>query len=394
MKLVINMKIAGIIVEYNPLHNGHLHHIMETRRLSECDCLIAVMSGNFTQRGEPAIYDKFLRTKMALYNHVDLVVEIPYILTVQNADVFAYASVDLLNHLGVDEIYFGSESGDVKLLEELSEVIVSDEYNLAIKKYLKDGDSYPTASNNAMNDIYPNTEYSKPNNILGIQYLISRNKINKNIKIKTIKRIYNDYHDTLLNNSHIQSASAIRKLIKDDDFDNYPYKEFIPENVFELIKDKAYNDIELFYNELKYRLNSVKKDELSQILSIDEGIESWFIKHRDFPNVEFLINSLLTRRYTNSKIKRSLMHILLNTKKSELTTFDVPYVRVLGMNNKGRSHLSNIKKEIKVPLITNVSSNIHPYLELDLLTSRIYSLGDSSDLMKEELKPVIFLRFD
>ena len=131
------MKTVGIIVEYNPLHNGHLYHIEETRRLSGCDTLICVMSGNFTQRGEPAIIDKFTRTKMAINNGVDLVIELPFVFTVQNADIFAQTSVSILNHLDVDEVYFGSETGDIGALHKLGDVLKSETYNNLVKAYSK-----------------------------------------------------------------------------------------------------------------------------------------------------------------------------------------------------------------------------------------------------------------
>lgn len=381
------MKVAGIIVEYNPLHNGHLYHILKTKELSKCDVLIAVMSGNFTQRGEPAIVDKFTRTKFALDNHVDLVIEIPYVFTVQNADIFAYSSVSILNHLGVDEIYFGSESGSIEELTDLSNLLSSDQYNEIVKAKIKEGFSYPTSSDFAVKSLSKTKIYDMPNNILGIQYISAAKKLNSSITLKTINRIKNNYHDTDLNQSDIQSATAIRKLA----FNNKDYSSFLPKSVFDKLSSRKAINFNMFTDILKYNIKSMTSDDLFKIFSMDEGIENWILKTKDFKDVDELISNLLTKRYTNSKIKRSLIHILLNLKKTDLTTFEVPYIRVLGMNDTGRAHLSDIKKDLTIPLLTKISKDIHPYLELDLRASKVYSLVSDIDVYKEEFKPVIYL---
>lgn len=384
------MKVAGIIVEYNPLHNGHLYHILKTRELSKCDVLIAVTSGNFTQRGEPAIVDKFTRAKLALENHVDLVIEIPYVLTVQNADVFAYSAVSILNHLLVDEIYFGSESGKIEDLSMLSDLLDSEAYNKLVKENMSEGFSYPTASDYAVRELTDTNLYDMPNNILGIQYIRAVKKLKSNIVLKTIKRISNDYHDTEVNSSSIQSATAIRKLM----FENKDISRFVPKNVNSQLKNRKPINFNLFTDILKYKLKSMTSEELNLIFSMEEGIENWILKTKDFENVDSLIKNLLTRRYTNSKIKRSLTHILLNLKKTDMTSLEVPYLRVLGMNDDGRLHLNAIKKTLKVPLITKISNKKHPYLELDIRASKIYSLVSDLDVYRLEFNPVIYLHND
>ncbi|MFK5883456.1 MAG: nucleotidyltransferase [Candidatus Izemoplasma sp.] len=384
------MKVAGIIVEYNPLHNGHLHHILKTRELSKCDILIAVTSGNFTQRGEPAIIDKFTRTKFALLNHVDLVVEIPYVLTVQNANIFALSAVSILNHLLVDEIYFGSESGSIEELTKLSDILDSDKYNELVKENMGEGYSFPTASDYAVRELTDTDLYSKPNNILGIQYISAVKKLKSNIILKTIERINSDYHDTKLNHSNIQSATAIRKLIvNNDDFSKY-----VPKDVFTELSNRKPVLFNQFTDILKYKLKSMTSNDLNQIFSMEEGIENWILKTKDFSSVDELIQNLLTRRYTNSKIKRSLTHILLNLRKDEVKSLTVPYIRVLGMNDTGRSHLNKIKKELTIPLVTKILKNKHPYLELDLRASKIYSLYSDKDVYKMEFEPVIYKHND
>jgi len=384
------MKVAGIIVEYNPLHNGHLHHILETRRLSNCDYLIAVMSGNFTQRGEPAMIDKFTRTKMALANHVDLVIELPFVFSVQSADIFAYTAVSILNHLRVDELYFGSESGNIDELFYLSDILDSEEYNELVKKYSKEGNSYPTSSDMAVKKLTDSKIYDLPNNILGIHYIRAIKKLNSEMKVKTIIRIETNYYDEFTKGKDIQSASAIRKMMKNDE----DIKRFVPSNVSELLDNRKIIDLEMFRDSLKYKILSATKKDLKAIFNISEGFENRIKKVRDFSSVEDLIAKIITRRYTNSKIRRSLIHILCNTERSIVNSFEVPYLRILGMNKKGQSYLNTIKKDLSIPLISKITESKHPYLEMELKASKIYSMASDIDVFKEELMPPILLHFD
>ena len=384
------MKTVGIIVEYNPLHNGHLHHINETKRLSGCDVLVCVMSGNFTQRGEPALIDKFTRTKMALNNGVDLVIELPFVFSVQSADVFSYTSVALLHHIGVDEIYFGSESGDISKLEELADVISSKPYNDLLKLILNQGNSYPTASDMAMKELHPQSDYDLPNNILGIQYITAVRKLNSKIKLFTIPRLSTGYYSEETRNTNIQSATAIRKLL----LNNSSIRNYVPKDVYELLENRKIIHLDLFSDQMKYIISSSKKEDLVQIFNMTEGIDNRILKTRSFESVSDLVNQLLTRRYTNSKIKRNLIHILCNTKANLIDSFEIPYIRILGMNNTGKGYLNTIKKDMTVPLITKIKEKKHPYLEHEIHVSKIYQLVSDIDVFKEEFKPVIYLRFD
>jgi len=379
------MKVAGIIVEYNPLHNGHVHHIKETRRLSKCDSLVCVMSGNFTQRGEPAILDKFTRTKLALENGVDLVIELPFVFTVQNADIFAYTSVSILNHLGVDEIYFGSETGDINELSKLGDIMSSESYNHLVKKYLKDGNSYPTSSDLAMKDLYPSESFALPNNILGIQYILAGKKLNSMMKFHTIPRVSTNYYDEINEGTTIQSASAIRKLVTNKG----QFRSFVPDNVALALQKNKTVSYEDFYSQIKYIIKSSTNDDLKAIFNINEGFENRVLKIKEFDSVQDLINKLLTRRYTNSKIKRSLAHILCNTKKSLIDSFEIPYIRILGMNDNGKLILNQIKHSVEVPLIAKVKEGIHPYLDHEIRVSKVYELVSNSSISHLEFKQPI-----
>ncbi len=384
------MKVAGIIVEYNPLHNGHLHHILETRKISKCDYLIAVMSGNFTQRGEVAMIDKFTRTKMALLNHVDLVIELPFVFSVQSADIFAYTSVAILNHLKVDEIYFGSESDNIDELYLLSDILDSVEYNNLVLKYSKEGNSYPTSSNLAVSDLTDTKAYSLPNNILGIHYIRAVKKLKSNIKVCSIKRIETNYFDEFTIGKSIQSATTIRKMIKN----KKNIEEFVPENVLNLLKNRKIIDLNMFAKYLKYKIHSSTNEELKNIFNISEGFENRIKKVTDFSSVTDLISQLITKRYTNSKIRRSLIHILCNTQKKMINSFEIPYLRILGMNYNGQEYLNLIKKDLSIPLISKITDKKHPYLEMELRASKIYSMVSDVNVFKEEFKPLILMHFN
>ena len=379
------MKIVGIITEYNPLHNGHLYHIEETRRLSKCDVLICVMSGNFTQRGEPALVDKFTRTRMALESKVDMVIELPFVFSVQSANMFAYTSVSILNHMAVDEIYFGSESGDITQLTRVCDLLESDEYNGLVKVYLSEGYSFPTSSDKAVRELTNSTIYDSPNNILGIQYIKAAKKLNSSIKMKTIKRRNADYFSEIIAESNIQSATTIRKLLAE----GTDVSKYIPKKVVELLKNRKIIDISMFKDQLQYLINSSTQNDLKEIFGVTEGLENRILKCKDFKDVDDLIIQIISRRYTNSKTKRTLMHMLCNTKNELMKGFDIPYIRILGMNKVGQEYLSTIKKDIEVPIITKIKDKKHPYLEHELRASKVYSLVSDIDVFKEEFQPVI-----
>lgn len=384
--VVIKMKIAGIIVEYNPLHNGHLFHIEETRRISKCDVLVAVMSGNYTQRGEVAMIDKFTRTKMALANQVDLVVELPFVFSVQSADLFAQTAVDTLSHMGVTDIYFGSEVGDIKQLYNIADVLDSKDYNDLVQQHMAEGHSYPTSSNMAMDRVFPNDIYHAPNNILGIQYILAGRKLELPVRFHTIKRVASGYYDDLNHDTTIQSATAIRTAIQQHkNIDNY-----VPQSVLKLLQNRKFIHNELFYSYLKYKLSHVSKEELSEIFGVTEGFENRLLKCELGENLEAFIQTIISKRYTNSRIKRMLIHILINTQQSMLTDFRVPYLRILGMNDQGKKLLHMLKKETLLPIITKAREGIHPYLDLEIQASKVYSLESDMDVFKMEFEPVIY----
>ena len=385
------MKIVGLIVEYNPLHYGHIHHIEETQKILEPDVLIAVMSGNVVQRGEIAITDKFTRTKMALEAGIDLVVELPAIYTLQNADNFAKASVSILNHLGVTEICFGSENGDIASLKDMAALLDDERYHQALKEFLQKGDSFPTASNKAMESLQVDKQYDLPNNILGIQYIRSIQSINQKIRVHTIKRKASGYYDDLVSDTKIQSATSIRRLIHGVE----EYEDYVPPYVDRLLKEATTFNTKDFYPYLRYKLLNSSSDELHQIYGMDEGIEHRMMEvavHAD--TYEDFLDQVISRRYTNARLNRLFMHTLFGIQKQHLAFHDIPYIRILGMNQTGQKHLSKIKHDIHTELITNIKKEHPLLLDIDLRISKILSMDQTVDLFKAELSPPIILHID
>ena len=210
------------------------------------------------------------------------------------------------------------------------------------------------------------------------------------MKIKTIERIKTNYHDEFTEGTEIQSASAIRKLLKV----NKDIANFVPDSVNELLKDRKVIDLEMFYDYLKYKILSSSNKELGEIFGIKEGLENRIKSIKEFSSVQDLIEKTISRRYTNSKLKRSLTHILCQTNKNILDPIEIPYIRILGMNDTGKSYLNSVKKDLTIPLISKVTENIHPYLDTELKVSMIYSLVSDRDIFKEEFHPVIYVHND
>jgi predicted nucleotidyltransferase len=327
---------------------------------------------------------------MALFSQVDLVIELPFVFSVQSADIFAYGAVSLLNHLQVDEIYFGSESGSIEELTKLSKLIESPEYDALLQKHLKAGNSYPTSSDKAVRELTSSTIYDSPNNILGIQYISAIKKCKSPIVLKTIKRTSTNYHDALTSGTNVQSATAIRALMKS----NMDYSNFVPSIVNELLQDRKPVDIEDFSQLLKYQIMSSSITDLENIFMMNEGLENRIKKCDDFDSIENFIKQIISKRYTNSKLKRTIIHLLCQTEKAKLTNLEMPYIRVLGFNDIGKAYLSLVKKTLTIPVISKVKENIHDYLDIELQASKIYSLASDIDTFKAEFSQIIYLRFD
>ena len=353
------MQTIGIICEYNPFHNGHLYHINKIKEMFPDSLIILVLNGYFLERGDVSIISKEDKTKIALDNKVDIVLELPFVYGSQSADIFARTSISVLEHFKCDYVVFGSESNDIDALNKIVDYTINnkDEYDKKIKEYLDKGVNYPTALAKALNiDFNFNS-----NDLLGISY-IKAIKIN-NYKIKQIKiKKTNSYLDTLSWDGII-SASNIRKKIKN----NIDISKYIPNYNNDYIKNITLND---FYPYLKYKIITDK--DLSIYLDVDEGIEYRLKKViSECNNIDELIEKTKSRRYTYNKIRRMLIHILIGFTKEDNKRLSLEYIKVLGFNKNGQQYLNNIRKELDISTTPLKSSLTFQY---EIKVANIYDL--------------------
>lgn len=380
------MNVAGIVVEYNPLHNGHIHHIRQTRLRHPADVLVAVMSGSFTQRGEPAILDKFTRTKWALSEGIDLVVELPFVHAVQSADRFAFAAVSILHKMGVTDITFGSETADLEALRKMADLLSDSSYEASLKRHLEDGKSYPTASDLSMKEHRGPSGFDQPNNILGIQYLKAGEQIDPTLRFHAIPRIDSGYYSDIDDTKTIQSATAIRRLAHaGEDISGY-----VPPAVADDLTSRRLVSYDDFAGALQGILHRATAEELGQIHQVTEGLEHRLKGVREFDSMADLIGQVISRRYTHAKLQRMLAHILCNVKETDLGNRDIGYLRILGMSHAGRQHLNHLKQTTDLPLLTKIKEGIHPHLDLEIRASKVYAIAADHDVFSREFQPVIF----
>lgn len=371
------MKSVGIIAEYNPFHNGHMYHLKEIKKMFPDYTIILVMSGNFMQRGETSIIDKYTKTKIALDNNIDLVIELPFNFATQSADIFAKGSLQILNKLKVDYLVFGSETNDIQKLKSFAHIQLNNtQYDDQVKKYLNEGVNYPTALSKTLKEM-TGKEIDTPNDILGLSYVREIIQNNYNIEPICIKRT-SDYHDINANDSII-SASNIRNKLKK----KLSVKNYVPKSAYKYLNNDL-SFIDNYYDYLKYSIIE-NIDNLNLFLTVDEGINNRIKKYiYTSKNYDELIKNIKTKRYTYNKISRMLCHILTGYKKSDKKE-DVEYIRILGMNKKGQNYVNKIKKDIDVPLITKFTDLNKEYQTLELKLAYIYCLPFSKEKQEEYL---------
>lgn len=363
------MKACGIIVEYNPLHNGHIKHIEESRRLTGCDVLIGVMSPNFVQRGECAIVSKDIRVKAALEAGVDIIVELPTLYAVECADIFAKYAIQILNGLKVDSICFGSESGNTdEFLNKYSKSsLLTPHLDFLVSDLMDEGYSYPKAMAMALKQM-DEIRLETPNDILGLAYYKQIKENNYPINLFTIKR-ENNYNDDSLNYENV-SARAIRGALKNkNDIGNYtPMARDLEDNLF-------YFDE--YFDLLKYKLITMSSEELNEIHLMEEGIENLFKKKiEEAHSMNEFINLCVSKRYTFARIKRTIVHLILNTKKvfaKEHLNKDIGYIRLLGINSKGSLYLKEKRKEIEVLILSKFRGNSFSLLQFEKQATYAYA---------------------
>ena len=368
------MRTNAVICEYNPFHNGHRYQLERIKEKSE-NPITAIMSGNFTQRGDTAIINKFKRAETAVKNGVDLVVELPSVYAMSSAKNFAEAGVKIADALGCCEhLCFSVEESNQKLLYEISDAFESESFNEEIKLNMKAGMYYPQAVEKSLFSISPalSEAVQKPNNILAVEYLNALK--HTDIKPLIIKREFTR-HDTNEVTKNMASASNIRKMILSGE----DYSDYIPKNKPDFSNPADINKLEKI---IIYKLRTMSAEEIKQIPDVSEGLENRiFSAAREYNSLEEILMNIKTKRYTLARIRRIMLSSLLGITKDELKR-EVAYIRVLAFNENGAKIMSEIKKRGKLPLIVNVADGYKALTEsakrtfdIDLLSSDIYSLA-------------------
>ncbi|WHY03471.1 nucleotidyltransferase [Neobacillus sp. DY30] len=403
------MKAVGVIVEYNPFHNGHAYHLQAAKEIADADIAIAVMSGNFLQRGEPALVSKWYRTKMALLNGVDIVLELPYRFATQKAETFANGAISILDAIGCHSLCFGSESGDISSFLQTADYLEThkERFEEKIKMNIKTGVSYPRALSLSFQSLSsPENLLSldKPNNILGYHYVKSIIQQKSSIIPLTVKRKNADYHDEHFATETIASATSIRKALFMNKEKRSSIQQYVPEATSTLLKEylTEYGQLhqwENYWSYLRYRLIHTSSEELSEFYEVEEGIEHRLIAAAlDSTNFKEFMQKIKTKRYTWTRLQRICVHILTNTKKIDMksTAEAASYLRLLGMTRNGKEYLNKYKSQFALPLVAKLSAYKEKDILLDVKASRVYSFGianqASNSLLHQEYKqPPIYI---
>lgn len=396
-------EVLGIIAEYNPFHNGHLYQIQKAKELSGAKFVVCVMSGNFVQRGNTSVVDKWTKTQMALANGVDLVIELPTIYSVSSAESFAQGAIKILENLGiVDTISFGTETDDFAALNNIATIISDEpkEYVSMLKEELKQGVSFPKAREQALikylnDDVRYQNILNNPNNILAVEYLKALKQLKSKITPLAIKRekvYYNDNHIV----DDLASATAIRRMLINREFSELI--RVVPRFCYETLT-KEYEvgnmvfDIYRFEKEIFYTLRKMTVEEIANLPDVSEGLENTIKNAANFcNNIKDFINIVKTKRYTQTRIQRILIFALLGITKKDVQSAKkvIPYTRILGFNERGKLLLSGISQNNpKMEVITsvkrfmdnNTNKTYKRMLEIDIFATDVYTLGYKFDSM-------------
>lgn len=393
-------KVLGIIAEYNPFHNGHLLHLEKSKKICGAQYSVCIMSGNFVQRGNTSIVNKWIRAEMALKSGVDLVLELPTVYSISSAENFAEGAIKLLNSLKiVDTISFGSENSDINVLNRISSVLHEEpkQYLEFLNSESKKGLSFPKARENAillyLNDKKYLNILNQPNNTLAIEYLKALKKYKSHISPISVKREKVFYNSNCIVDEYA-SATAIRNMIINEQFNDI--RKVVPASSYNLLMNEIEEghlviDISKFEKEILYAIRRLSADDIKNFPEVTEGLEN-AIKNasNSCNNLSELINMIKSKRYTHTRIQRILLYILLNITKKDmyLSRKNIPYARILGYSPQGKELISEIyKANPKITLITSVknfldSSNNKTYkymLNKDILATNIYTLAYSNN---------------
>ena len=377
------MCTIGIVVEYNPFHNGHIYQIERIRSLYPESVIVVAMSSHFTERGEISVLDKWDKTEIVLNNGIDVVLEIPFPFTNQSADTFSYAALKLLNEFKVNVLFFGSESNNLSILSKAANIQINNkDFDSKVKEYINLGYNYPTSLSKAIYD-FTKLKIKDSNDLLGISYIKQIIINDYNMRVKTIERT-NSFLD-IENDGEIISALNIREKIKKG-IDITPY---VPKEVPNRVR--KYDENELF-KLIKYKIIS-EKDNLINYHLVTEGIEKrLYEKVIKSNNLTEFIDSVKTKRFTFNRIRRILINILIGFTKEEAKKYnDLEYIRVMGLTKRGKEHLNSIKRDCKLPIITKFKK--FDMLDLELKATQIYGLiMNDENIAKKEVKNHVILK--
>ncbi len=375
------MKVSGIVCEYNPFHNGHKYHIQKTRE-NGATHIVAVMSGNFVQRGDVAIMDKFERARVAVQNGVDLVIEIPVAYVLSSAEGFARAALYILNSIGcVDELSFGSECGDLSKLIEAAKATITCADSLELKLMLDNGASFPSAVHALVEKEYGKAVsdlLDSPNNVLAIEYIKAISYLNSKIVPYTIKRKHAG-HDDMNVTENFASASFIRQNVMEIN-----YSDLMPETMYTTLSEAVANgkngSLSNLEKAVMYRMRTISPAQLRDVPDVAQGLEHRIYEARSASTVQEMMEQIKTKRYTMARIRRILLNTILGITNEDLKTPPV-YARILAVNERGTDILHIAKEKSRLPLMTSLAklSEINAVTkrcaELESFATDIYNLA-------------------
>lgn len=386
------MKTLAIIAEYNPFHLGHKYHLEESIKTTNATHTIAIISSSFVQRGEPSIVDKWTKSKMALDNGFDLVIELPFVYSVQSAELFAYGAVEILDSLKIiDYLSFGAETNNLDLLNTISSILLEepDFFRLSLKKHLDKGLSFASSRELALIDyLRENDLYSKDfgnilkqsNNILAIEYLKAIKLLDSNIEPAIVTRLGADYNETSLS-LNFSSATSIRKELISKGPQSIT-KE-VPSSSYKLLENCKYNHLNNYIIEINYLLNILEFEDYLEIFDMTEGLANRFLNlDKNYRSIDDLINDLSSKRYPRTRISRILIHLLSNLTKDDIVDIYSKrsnYMRILASNKKGFEIINKIKNNSNIMIINKFSdyyrtqdSTIKKILDYEIRASNLY----------------------
>ncbi len=392
------MQFCGIICEFNPFHNGHKYLIEQAKKQTN-EKIVCLMSGDFVQRGEPAIVEKYSRAKTAIQNGADIVLELPTIFACSNAENFAFGAIKILDSMNASHIAFGVENTSVDILKRIAEIKFNNSlsFQKSFKNEIENGINFNTALKRAiakeLNDEFVLEILSKPNNILAIEYLTAIKKLGSKIKPIAITRIDNGYN-SIMEVGNFLSASGIReKLIKNEDTSN-----FMP---YQINKDEIFNEINVsrFETLTLHKLRTSLANELEIYYDYNEGIEFRIKKFADKPSsLNELTNLVSTPRYRESRVKKLLIYPLfgITKQKAEIAKKIKPFAKVLAISKSQKGILSSVKKSKINLIVTNkdyetLSLNQKKIIDIDLAASNIYNLSTNSQNNNDKKTGTLFV---